>query len=41
MFKWVLQLERELNNYEEIIQKLHGLLKEIELADCNKKLESE
>ena len=40
MFKWALQLKRELNNYKEIIEKLDGLLKEKELADRSKKMES-
>ena len=41
VFKWGLQMKRELNNYEEIVEKLDGLLKEKELADHNKRMESE
>ena len=41
VFKWGLQLKRELNNYEELMEKLDGLLKEKELADPNKKMERE
>ena len=41
VFKWGLQLKRELKNYEEIVEKLDGLLKEKELADGNKRMESE
>ena len=41
VFKWGLQLKRELNNYEEIVEKLDGLLKEKELADRNKRMENE
>ena len=41
VLKWGLQLKKELNNYEEIIEKLDGLLKEKPLADPNKKMESE
>ena len=36
-----LQLKKELNNYEEIIEKLDGLLKEKELANRNKRMERE
>ena len=35
------QLKRELNNYKEIVEKLDGLLKEKELSDRNKKMETE
>ena len=41
VFKWGLQLRRELNNYEEIVEKLDGLLKEKEFVDRNKRMESE
>ena len=41
VFKLGLQLKRQLNNYEEIIEKLDRLLKGKELADRNKKIESE
>ena len=33
MFKWGLQLKIELKNYEELIEKLDGFLKEKELTD--------
>ena len=39
--KWGLQMKRELNNYEETVEKLDRLLKEKELADHNKRMESE
>ena len=35
------QLKRELNNYEEIVEKLDGLLKDKELSDRNKRMETE
>ena len=41
MFKWGLQLREQLNNYEEIIEKLDGLLREKELADRNRSMKSE
>ena len=41
VFRSGLQLKKELNNYEEIIENLDRLLKEKELADPNKKTESE
>ena len=41
VFKWGLQLTRELSNYEELIEKLDGLLKEKKLADRKKKMENE
>ena len=41
VFRSELQLKKELNNYEEIIENLDRLLKENELADPNKKMESE
>ena len=41
MFKWALQLKEWLNNYKEIIEKLDGLLREKELADRNRSMESE
>ena len=41
VFKWGLQLKRERNNYEQIKEKLDGLLKKKELAHRNKEMESE
>ena len=41
VFKWGLQLKKELINSKEIIEKLDELLKEKELADCNKRMGSE
>ena len=35
------QLKIELNNYKEIVEKLDELLKEKELSDRNKKMETE
>ena len=41
VFKWGLQLKRELNNYEETVEELNGLLKEKELPNGSKRMESE
>ena len=41
LFRRGLQLKTKLNNYEQIIKKLDGLLKERELVDRNKSMKSE
>ena len=35
VFKWGLQLKKDLKNYKQIIENLYGLLKEKELDDRN------
>ena len=35
VFKWGLQLKKDLKNYKQIIENLDGLLKEKELDDRN------
>ena len=41
MLKWGLQMKKELNNYQEIIEKVDELLKGNDLGDRNKRIESE
>ena len=41
MLKWGLQMKKELNNYQEIIEKVDELLKDNDLGDRNKRIESE